>query len=193
MLIFGHVGLTMAIVRTCEYAAEGKSKRYNDNIDYRIVILGALLPDIIDKPLVQALYGLNAHSGHFIGHSFLFSGALIIIGIISLLRGRKNSVLLLGVGSLIHQILDKLMLLPNVFLLPVLKKGSSIIPQQLYFLHGVTEPIYRTVPYLGEVKLYLMEPYVYIPEVIGFLIIVYFICRLIINKSIIKFLRSGRL
>ena len=93
MLLFGHVGLTVGVLKVFEKVALSKNKISDNFVDYRIVMVGAILPDIIDKPLVQFIFGLQYHSGHFIAHSFIFSGVLIAIGIISLILKRNKNVL----------------------------------------------------------------------------------------------------
>ena len=82
MFLFGHIGLTMGVVRACDILASvmgrnssgepvfslgvdtfARKRRLNlyqvlsgvrrriGSIDYRIVLLGSLLPVIVDKPL----------------------------------------------------------------------------------------------------------------------------------------------
>ena len=116
MLLSGHVGLTVGVIKVFEKIIPRKNITSSNFVDYRIVMVGSILPDIIDKPLVQIIYGLQYHSGHFIAHSFVFSVALISIGIILLILKRTKNFFLLGICCLIHQLFDKLMLLPSVFL-----------------------------------------------------------------------------
>src|SRR6266508_5355986 len=40
--------------------------------DYRLVALGALLPDIIDKPLAWFILGNRVEDNHLFAHTFLF-------------------------------------------------------------------------------------------------------------------------
>lgn len=177
MLIFGHVGITTGIIKIYEKATKRKNLKNNNFIDYRIVMLGSLLPDIIDKPIVEIIYGLQNHEGHFIAHSFIFSGLMIIIGIIIFLMNTNKSVFLLGICSLVHQIFDKMMLIPNIL-----------------FSSNVDLGNFRTeFPYLRNVVMYFEKPNVFISEVIGFTIIVYFAYKLFKNKGYIKFLKYGKL
>lgn len=195
MLLFGHVGIATGVVRTFENIVVGRNdKDKNKNIiDYRVVMLGALLPDIIDKPIVEIVYGLRTHEGHLFAHTFIFSGLLIVIGTIYFLINKNKNVFLLGICSLLHQLMDRMVLLPNIFSLPVFGVGSSIIPRHLDFIHKITAAVYNAVPYFEDVKMYFLEPYVYIPEVIGFLVLFYFVCKLIIIKKFKGFLKYGRL
>ena len=188
MLIFGHIGITTAVIKLYE---KGTKKENNNSIDYRIVMVGSLLPDIIDKPLVQIIYGLQNHHGHFIAHSFIFSTLMIVLGICVFRMKNNKTILLLGICSLIHQIFDKMMLLPNVFFLPNIDFNHFIVLQKFEFIHNIIIPVYAKFPYLEDVVLYFEKPYVFISEIIGLSIIIYFIRKLYINKKYINFIKYG--
>ncbi len=68
----------------------------------KLVALGSMLPDLIDKPLT--IIGIG--SGRFIAHSLLFT---IFISVLS----RE-----LGFGCVVHLILDRIWEEPKVLLLP---------------------------------------------------------------------------
>lgn len=187
MLIAGHIGLTVGVVKIYEKMTKKNSTKDSNFIDYRIVVLGSILPDIIDKPLVQIIYGLRNHDGHLIAHSFIFSVLLIALGIIIFFTKKNKNVLLLGFCSLIHQLFDKAILLPNIFLLPNVNSSNFILLKRLEFVHNITLPIYTRFPYLRDTMTYFEKPYVFISEVIGFIIIVYFICKLLKSKKCIEF------
>ena len=65
MLLFAHLGLTLAGARLMRGAHLG------------MVLLGSMLPDIIDKPLGEALFGTPA-MGRTIAHTLLF---LLLLGL----------------------------------------------------------------------------------------------------------------
>ena len=192
MLLFGHVGLTVGVIKIFEKIVIGKNRTSSNFVDYRVVMVGAILPDIIDKPLIQLIYGLQFHSGHFIAHSFIFSGTLIAIGIFLLIINRTKNVFLLGICCLIHQLFDKLMLLPSILLSTGLG-GTSSITRNFEFIHRITSHIYRVAPYKEAVRNYFFEPNVLISEIMGFIIVVYFIGKVYINKGFDKFLKYGEL
>lgn len=193
MLIAGHIGLTLGVIKIYEKVAKKKNTKNDNFIDYRIVALGSILPDIIDKPLVQIIYGLRNHEGHLIAHSFIFSALLITLGIIIFFMNKNKNALLLGICSLIHQLFDKAILLPNIFLLPDVNSSNFILLKRFEFVHNITLPIYTRFPYLRDTMTYFEKPYVFIAEVIGFIIIVYFVCKLLKNKKHMDFLNHGRL
>lgn len=182
MLVFGHVGITLAIMNGYEKVICSVGVKDYNFIDYRIVIIGAILPDLIDKPLIQLTYGLENHSGHSIGHTFIFSGLLMALGIGYFLNTRNNNILLLGLCCFLHQVFDKLMLLPNVLSLPTFSYNNNITFNRVDIFTRGTSYIFRQFPYIKAVTLYLMEPYVYISEIFGFLYILYFLYKLIINR-----------
>ena len=74
MLIFGHIGLTIAIIYTFQ-----RIRFPGLDLDYRLVILGSLLPDIIDKPIGYIIFQKYYENGWIYGHSLLFSLVLLIL------------------------------------------------------------------------------------------------------------------
>lgn len=70
-------------------------------MDLRLVMLGGLLPDLVDKPLTLLLLPDVRH-GHWLGHTLL---AAALLGLLAL-RARPLAPLALGVGS--HALLDRL-------------------------------------------------------------------------------------
>lgn len=82
-------------------ADAGTPDRSARPIDYRWVALGALLPDLIDKPLAwSGLIGSHT-GGHFIGHAILFQVALLLTGLALARRGHCELVLV-AIGALTH-------------------------------------------------------------------------------------------
>lgn len=52
MLLLGHAGITVGLAVIAERAAKKiKGEDFNFNINYGLVALGSMLPNIIDKPL----------------------------------------------------------------------------------------------------------------------------------------------
>jgi hypothetical protein len=73
MLLFGHIGITLGVAWLIESKLKVK-------MDYRLIIIGSLLPDIIDKPVGMILLPLN--NGRVFGHTLLFILILLLIGLI---------------------------------------------------------------------------------------------------------------
>lgn len=179
MIFFGHVGITTAAVKTYEKISGKRVETNTPNIDYRVVMLGAMLPDIIDKPIGAYFFRSTFHNSRIFSHSLLFSILMIILGSCYFYKHKNNNIFILGVCSFIHQVLDSMWLYPGILYWP------------LYGWKFPTRPEGNWVESsLGKL---LTDPYVYVPEIIGAVIAVYYIGRLISKGSIREFLKYGRL
>jgi len=206
MLLFGHIGITAGVVKACDTLVSvsrpddsyepGSSSRFGivirkkrlrlhhlltgikgriGSIDYRIVLLGSLLPDIIDKPLWLFAASHISPSGRGYAHTLLFNLALFICGLI-LIRYRKSWLLIISLCSFMHLIFDQLWNSPVVLLWPLLGQ----FPRQ------------ETAGWLPNIIQALFSyPSVYIPEIIGLVIVLLLAYRLVIRRSIISFIRGG--
>ena len=110
-MIFWHVGGTIAIFR---YVFR------DPKVDLRFLALGALLPDLIDKPLGTILFpALFNNNSQAIGHSLFFSIILMSIVLLATRRGRvRRRWMALAIGSLIHLLLDAMWTVQQTFLWP---------------------------------------------------------------------------
>lgn len=111
MIFLGHLGITTATIKKCE-----KSFDKNKKINYSMVLLGSILPDIIDKPIALLIHST---SYKLFAHTFIFSLILLAIGFTYKIITNNINLLILGICSLIHLILDSMWLFPNVFLYPI--------------------------------------------------------------------------
>lgn len=82
--------------------------------------LGAVLPDLIDKPVGHILLAGSLNSGRIIAHGLLFLSVLFIAGLV--LRRRRGSfaLLVIAVGVASHQILDAMWAMPVTWYFPLL-------------------------------------------------------------------------
>ncbi|WP_292366579.1 MULTISPECIES: metal-dependent hydrolase [unclassified Methanoculleus] len=82
--------------------------------------LGAVLPDLLDKPVGHVLLGGSLNSGRIFGHGLLFLTLLLMAGIV--LERRRQSFALLAVagGVLSHQVLDAMWAMPVTWYFPLL-------------------------------------------------------------------------
>jgi membrane-bound metal-dependent hydrolase YbcI (DUF457 family) len=86
-------------------------------IDYRWVALGALLPDLIDKPITwSGILGDNT-GGHFIGHALMFQVGLLLFGLLLARQGRWG-LALVAIGALSHIAADATTHVPRTVLWP---------------------------------------------------------------------------
>src|SRR3972149_3188700 len=136
MFAFGHVGLTwggaLLLVRASRRmtafkrqpsgpasAGDGVARRPPAaGLDYRFLILGSMLPDLIDKPLGVFLLRKQLSSGRTFAHSLVFVSA---IGIASMAwRGKAGRALIpLALGSAAHLVLDRMWMQTDVLFWPL--------------------------------------------------------------------------
>ena len=122
MFVFGHVGLTISAFTAYSWVdRKWRPDRSWPTFDYRAVIVGAMLPDIVDKPLgLWIAPDLVDRSLRSIAHSLLFGLLVLAIGGLFLVAQRSPRTMLLGVASSGHLIMDQMWRNPNVILWPFL-------------------------------------------------------------------------
>ncbi|MFC1940830.1 metal-dependent hydrolase [Chloroflexota bacterium] len=206
MLLFGHIGITVGIVRVCDiltsvtnpdnihqsdsslkfsivlnrerwrlYHLLNRIKKRIGLVDYRMVLLGSLLPDIIDKPAWLFTSSDASLSGRDYTHTLLFNLALFIGGMV-LIRCKKSWLLILSLSSFAHLILDQMWNNPATLLWPLL----------------VPLPKRETAGWLSNIMEALFsEPEVYVPEIIGLMLILLFAYRVVKRRSVVSFIRDG--
>lgn len=113
MFPFGHVGLTIAtaeLVRSRSALVRG--------LDYRILAVGAMLPDIIDKPLGHVFTDLG--NGRLIAHSLVFFLALAGVAMWTTRRGSRSApaIVALAFGTGAHLAFDEMWRMPFSFWWP---------------------------------------------------------------------------
>lgn len=210
MLLFGHMGITLAagmlvkgalVKQPAPEAEDGEieaSSHLNtkkdsssgsrissltlikNHMDYRVLLIGSLLPDLIDKPLGDIFFYGAFQNGRIIAHTLVFNILLTALAIYALKKWKSVWPLILAFGSVLHLILDQIWLEYYTFLWP---------------LYGWSFPKVDTVDFFGwlPTMLYNLTTIVaiYVPEIIGFSILIWFAVRLIQKKQVYAFIRSG--
>lgn len=154
MLLFGHLGITLAFVFLVFLILK-------ENVDYRYVLAGSMLPDIIDKPVGHILFPEIFHNGRIFCHTLLFIVVLIILAVYMERHYKYTGVSFLGLGAMMHLIEDQMWFAPQTLFWPLFGlefpqfEYGSIVG---YWLNGL-----------------LTEPQAYIPEIIGITILAAFI------------------
>ncbi|AKG53567.1 hypothetical protein DGWBC_0904 [Dehalogenimonas sp. WBC-2] len=142
-----------------------------------MLFIGSMLPDIIDKPLGMWLFSDEFSNGRIFSHTLLFVLLLTAVGIYLYNRRSYLGVLVLAAGSLAHLILDGMWLTPKTLFWPVFGLG---------FEHHVYEN------WLGNIVHTLAtNPGVYIPEIIGGLLLAVFFWDIIRRGRMTALIRSG--
>ena len=198
MLLFAHAGITlgaafgleMAVNRLRRFrrgnpakAHEGSSpaSRIVRAVDYRLVLIGALLPDVVDKPLGHYLLSdsLN-NNGRIFAHTFLFFLILLIVGLYRLWRGGHIGVMVLALASGGHLVLDEMWHTKVTLWWP---------------FYGWSFPEYLEIDmwgWLGNLYAGLSgRPDTFIPEIIGAVILVSVVLLLIWKGGLVRFLKEG--
>jgi len=109
-MILWHAGLTMLIVWFV--------MRGNTRVDYRIVAVASLLPDLIDKPIGRLIFRERFESGRIFAHTLLLN--VLVFCILFFMRGRiKRQLALIPISSLLHLAEDGVWSEPKIFWWPL--------------------------------------------------------------------------
>lgn len=145
MFILGHAGITFGVAlaahtlstrsRETEHTSSSLGARLREQvhglsqrIDLRVLFVGALLPDVIDKPLGLLLLPDIYGSGRLFGHSLLFVLAIGLAGAWLHRARTRNWLLVLTFGAAMHLLLDAMWRAPSVLFWPFvgsLPQGGS--------------------------------------------------------------------
>src|SRR4030042_5426408 len=109
MLIFAHAGIALGAATLVAGVANKKQSSHNTKIswfaslsryvDIRILLVGSLLPDIIDKPVWQYFFRETFSNGRIFSHTLLFFLVLAIAGYYLYRRYRQVWLLTLAAGA----------------------------------------------------------------------------------------------
>jgi inner membrane protein len=160
-------GSSFSIVRWTE--SLGKS------LDLRLLALGSMLPDIIDKPVGIFLFG----EGRVFTHSLLVTLLVLITGLYLFLNYRKKALLAVALGMAGHLVLDSMWTNPRVFLWPWYGWGFPAGVRASYLSAWLNSLIH--------------VPGVYVPEAIGLLVLVVMAAALSARREFMLVLKRGRL
>lgn len=145
MLLFAHVGLTLAFSRLLHH------------VNLAALALGSMLPDVIDKPLGLIFFG-SPNMGRTIAHTLLF---LLLLAALSFYT-RDIRLISLTWGVLAHLILDSMWNSPEILFWPLL----GPFPER---------QLLDTQSYLEMLLAGLKNPGVLIPELAGFAYLLLFV------------------
>lgn len=190
MIFFGHLGLTVGAAKLAETAAAKNRKL--PQIDYRLVMVGAILPDLIDKPIGALLFVDTYHNSRIYAHSLLFSVLLLVWGLLRYKKRKKAGVLTLAFGSLFHLVLDSMWRYEEI-LWPFwnIKAALAAKGDWLRVLLGFP---YRFEEWISkDISSILENPAPLLFEAAGILVLAFFFIRLIREKKLMEYFKSGKL
>lgn len=148
-------------------------------LDYRLLVVGSMLPDIIDKPLGQAILKDSISNGRIYAHSWLF---ILVTGIVGtwLFRSKGQGWLLtLAFGSLMHDLEDQMWGWPESWLWPA--KGWGFPREDLT---GWLPDMFHALA---------TDPEVFIPELFGIGFLVYAAVKVFAGRRLVYALKTGRI
>lgn len=134
MLILAHLGIGLGLAWLLAWKSPA-------HIDYRFILLGTVLPDLIDKPLGIAL-GLDTRIW---GHTFLLLSVLLLLSFIPAIRPLR----LLAFGDATHLLLDEIWVEPAVALYPI--QGWSFPPTSFHPEDWFDALLHNPVVQVGEI------------------------------------------
>jgi hypothetical protein len=103
MLLFGHIVVTLwFFIGLAFFIPQLRI------IDPVYLIIGSLLPDLIDKTLGRIIFPSTIANGRTIAHTLLFSLALLMTGLYLINKTGDIKVLALAIGSIFHLMEDKM-------------------------------------------------------------------------------------
>lgn len=140
-MLFWHLGLAATIV----YMTLGRRR-----IDYRYILLGAILPDLVDASLIGTGV-VESESGRGPAHSI---SAVIVVALVIMLglRGElRQAVFGISVGWLLHLVGDGVWSAPRTFLWPAFGSGFESTPGEPYSWDLFANPLEHLAVWAGEI------------------------------------------
>jgi inner membrane protein len=148
-------------------------------IDYRLILLGSMLPDIIDKPLGNIILRSTIGNGRIFSHTLLFLLLILLAGVLIKHFYQKNYLLFFCFGILMHLMLDSMWQTPCTLFWPAC---------------GFAFPKYDLENWTATLLQHLFkDPATYIPETIGAAIVIYVSIELLVMRSVWHFIKTGYL
>ncbi|MEX2552205.1 MAG: metal-dependent hydrolase [Actinomycetota bacterium] len=140
-MLFWHLGITCAVV----FFALGARR-----IDYRVVLLGAILPDLIDKPIGRIFFQEQFQTSRLFAHTLLFV-TVLLLSIQILLRGKTaRRWFVLPIAALIHLVLDGMWNDPISLFWPLFSTTFPPDPVGNYWLEVLLRPLDHPLELLKE-------------------------------------------
>ena len=181
MLFLAHPGITLGAATIIANAVNRKPSWFDSlsrYLDIRWLLVGSLLPDIIDKPIGQYLFRDTFNNGRIFAHTLLFLIIISSVGVYLYKKQRWTWMLALATGTFAHLILDEMWQTPQTLFWPFL--GFS-------FPRGDLEE------WAGNIwEALFSNPSVYIPEIVGLAVLLVLGVYLLRRRGVINFFKRGK-
>ena len=149
-----------------------------NHIDIRLLLVGSLLPDIIDKPVGHFFFEDIFSNGRIFSHTLLFLIVITAVGFYLYRSHEKLWLFTLSFGTFAHLVEDQMWLQPQTLLWPLYGLAFESIDLS-HWLQGIFHEL-------------LTNPVAYIPELIGALILIWFTLVLVRRRRVFAFIRKGQ-
>jgi len=198
MLLLAHMGITLGTAQALDVvvgrwrsarARRGESAAGDvtvvvprpaslmSRIDVRLLLLGSVLPDLIDKPLGQVVFRDTFSNGRIFCHTLLFLVVISLLGYYIWQRQGKTWLIVIAFGVFMHLLLDGMWHSPHTLLWPFY--GWAFPRRSVdHFWRHIVENLEH-------------NPGTYVPEIIGLVILGWFALGLVYRKRVHAFLRNG--
>ena len=148
------------------------------DIDFRFVIIGSMLPDMIDKPLGVFVLSGQLGTGRAFAHSLAFVSAIALVAL--LWPGLARRLLApLALGAAAHLVFDQMWRQPRTLLWPLL--GWRL---ERADVRGWLEQMLEQLS---------SDPYIYVSEAAGAALVVLLVVSLLRRRGLRDFLLTGRM
>ncbi len=139
-----------------------------DRFDNRFVVLacavGAVLPDLVDKPLGYLILGEEIGNGRIFLHTLLFLLIVVTVGLFALWRQRSPLFLALGIGIGTHQVLDLMWEQPREWFYPLLGSFTPLDHED-WFLKALIQELQNPAEWISFFLICLLLLPIILPSV----------------------------
>lgn len=149
-----------------------------NHIDVRLLLIGSMLPDIVDKPIGLYFFKDTFSTGRLFCHTLLFLILITLAGAYLYKVRRRVWLLVLAFGTFIHLISDQMWLAHRTFLWPFFGfafEREDITNWAAKMLHSL-----------------YTDPSVYLPEFIGAVMLIWFFSVVVRKKKVSSFIKNGK-
>jgi membrane-bound metal-dependent hydrolase YbcI (DUF457 family) len=196
MLLLGHVGITFGAALAADTLTSRQRSAASNarpsalarvrqattslsrRVDLRLLLIGSMLPDLIDKPVGLILFAETFSNGRLFAHSLSFATVLAIAGALQWHFGKRNHLLVLAYATAMHLVLDAMWHTPATFFWPF----AGPIPRGTVSSDWLAR-IFETL---------LTNPAAYLSEIAGAILLVPLLWAILGRIGVIGFLRYGR-
>lgn len=148
-------------------------------LDIRLLLLGSLLPDIIDKPVGHFFFRDTFSNGRLFAHTLLFVVVISFAGLYLYRSRGRFWLLVLAFGAFAHLVFDQMWRIPQTLLWPLYGFAFEKV--------DLTDWGSRLLNSL------LGDPGAYVPELVGIAILIWFTWLTVRRGTLLAFIRSGEI